>query len=118
MELKKNPDSAILKNFDDDYYSQGFGQIKGAFRALTKDDILKPYISDNDFRSSNNGNDIGYNFYVFDIKYQKDLESAQTIKVEKKISGNVPAGIYGYALLLTNKVVSINSDGQRHFDSI
>ena len=50
---EKYPDSAILLNYDDDEYSQGYGQFKEAFRALTSDDILQPYISDNDFRSSN-----------------------------------------------------------------
>ena len=38
---EKYPDSAILLNYDDDDYSQGYEQIKQAFRALTKDDILK-----------------------------------------------------------------------------
>ena len=56
---KKYPDSAILLNYDDDDYSQGYGQIKEAFRALTKDNILRPYISEDDFRSDNNGNSIG-----------------------------------------------------------
>ena len=87
-------------------------------RALTKDDILKPYVSEHDFRASNDDNDIGYKFYVFDIRFQKNLESAQPIKVEFKFSENIPAGIYGYALVLTNKLVSISSDGQRHFGLI
>ena len=78
--------------------------------------MLQPYISDNDFRSSNNNNDIGYNLYVFDIRYQKNFENAQPIKVEFKFDGVVPAGIYGYALVLTNKKISSSSDGQRHFD--
>ena len=56
---KKSPDFAILITFDDDYYSQGSGQIEEAFRALTKDDILEPYITDNDLQSPNNNNDIG-----------------------------------------------------------
>ena len=115
---RKNPDSAILLNYDDDDYSQGYGQIKETFRALTKDDFLKPFTSDIDFRSSNNGNDIGYNLYVSDKRYQRNFESAQPIKVEFKFSENIPAGIYGYALVLTNKWVSIISDGQRHFDLI
>ena len=50
---EKNPDAGILLNYDDDDYSQGFNQIKEAYRALTKYDILQPYISDHDFRSSN-----------------------------------------------------------------
>ena len=36
-----------------------YGQIKEAFKALTEYDIFQPYISDNDFRSSNNTIDIG-----------------------------------------------------------
>ena len=115
---EKYPDSGILLNYDDDDYNQGYVRIKEGFRALTKDDILQPYISDRDFRSSNNNNDIGYNLYVFDIRYQKDFENSQPIKVEFKFDGIVPAGIYGYALVLTNKKISISSDGQRHFDLI
>ena len=72
----KNPDSAILLNYDDDYYSQAYGQSKEAFRALTKIDTLPPYISDNYSRSSNIGDDIVYKLYVFDIRYQKSLGSA------------------------------------------
>ena len=97
------PDSGILLNCDDDDYNQGYGQIKEAFRALTKHDILQPYISEDDFRSSNNNNDFGYNWYVFDIRYQKKFENLQPIKVEFKFDRVVPAGIYGYALVLTNK---------------
>ena len=82
----KYPDAGLLLNFDDDDYAQGYHQIKEAFKALTKDDILQPYISEEDFRSSNAAaNDVGYNLY---------------------------------ALVLTNKLVSISSDGQRHFDLI
>ena len=105
-------------NFDDDDYNQGYGQIKEAFRALSKDDILQPYISDHDFRSSNNNDDIDYNLYVFDIRYQKDFENAHPIKVEFKFDQPIRAGKYGYALVLTNKKISISSDGQRHFDLI
>ena len=109
-------DSGILLNYDDDYYSQGYGQIKEAFKTLTKDELLKPYITEDDFRSSNEGNNIGYNIYAFDIRYQKIFENAQPVKVEFKFSENIPAGIYGYALVLTNRLASITSDGQRMFD--
>ena len=113
---EKHPDSGILLNYEDDDYSQGYGQIKEAFRALTKDNILQLYISEHDFRSSNDGDNIGYNIYAFDIRYQKNFESSQPIKVEFKFDGVVPAGIYGYALVLTNRLNSISSDGQRMFD--
>ena len=106
----------ILSNYDDDDYSQGYGQVKEAFKALTKDNKLHPYISEDDFRSSNEVNNIGYNIYAFGIRYQKNFANAQPFKVEFKFSENFPAGIYGYALVLTNRLASISSDGQRKFD--
>ena len=115
---EKYPDSAILLNYDDDKYCQGYGQIKEAFKALTKDNILQPYISEDDFRSDNNGNNIGYNIHVFDIRYQKDYQSGQSVKIEFKLDKIVPAGVYGYALVLTNRLVSISSDGQRMLDLV
>ena len=96
---ERYPDSGILLNYDDDDYSQGYGQIKEAFKALTKDAILQPYLTENDFRSSNEGNIIGYNIYAFDIRYRKNFENAQPVKVEIKTSENIPAGLYGYALV-------------------
>ena len=56
---------------------------------------FEPHISDSDFRSSNDGHNIGYNLYVFDIRYQKNFEGDQPITVEFKFDGGVPAGIYG-----------------------
>ena len=115
---EKYPDSATLLNYDDGDYSQGYGHIKEAFKALTEDNILQPYISADDFRSDNNGNNIGYNIHVFDIRYQKDYQSGQSVKVEFKLDKIVPAGVYGYALVLTKRLVSISSDGQRMLDLI
>ena len=114
---EKYPDAGILLNYDDDDYNQGYHQIKEAFKALRKDDIIQPYISEDNFRTSNvAANDIGYNLYIFDIRFQKDFTNSQPIKVEFKFDGVVPNNINGYALVLTNKLVSISSDGQRHFD--
>ena len=45
IENEKYPDSGNFLNYNDDDYSQGFGKIEDAFRALTKDNILEPYIS-------------------------------------------------------------------------
>ena len=114
---EKYPDAGILQNYADDDYSQGYHQIKEAFRALTKDHILQPYVSEEDFRTSNlRAADVGYNLYVFDIRYKKNYTASQPIKVEFKFDGVVPNNVNGYALVLTNKLVSISSDGQRHFD--
>ena len=64
---EKYPDNGILLNYTDDDYSQGYGQIREAFKALTKDNLFRQYISEHDFRSSNDGNKSGYNIYAFDI---------------------------------------------------
>ena len=113
---EKYPDTAILLNCNDDDYSQGYGQIEEAFRALTKDNILQLCITEDDFRSSNDGENIGYNIHAFDIRYQKNFEIGQSVKTQFKFDGIVPAGVYGNALVLTNKLVSISSDGQPMFD--
>ena len=115
---EKYPDSAILLNYDDVDYSQGYGQIKEAFKALTKDNILQPYISEDDFLSDNNDNNIGYNIHVFDIRYQRDYQCGQSVKIEFKSDKIVPAGIYGYDLVLTNRLLSIGSDGQPMLDLV
>ena len=114
---EKYPDAGLLLNYDDDDYSWGCSQIKEALRALTKDNILEPYISDDNFRSSNvRADDIGYKLYVFVINYQQNFTAAQSVKAEYKFDGVVPNDVIGYCLVLTNKLVSISSDGHRHFD--
>ena len=113
---EKYPDTSILLIYNDDDYSQGYGHLKEVFKALTKDDILQPYISEDDFRWSNDGDNIGYNIHVVDIRYQKNYDSGQSVKVEFNFDRVIPAGIYGYALVLTNRLVSKRSDGLRMFD--
>ena len=65
---ERHPDSAILLNYDDDDYSQAYGQMKEAFRALTKDNKLQPYISGDDFVSSHHGDNIGFNKHAFEMR--------------------------------------------------
>ena len=116
---EKNPDAGIILKVDDDDYSQSYAQIKVAFRVLTKRDILQPYISDDEFRSSNTRVDfILYNLYVFDIRYQQNFTASQPSKVEITLDGVVPNDVNGYVLVLTNKSVFVSSDEQRHFDLI
>ena len=115
---EKYPDSAIFLKYDGDDYSQGYGQIKEAFKSLTKDNIIKPYISEDYFRSDNNGDNIGYNIHVFEIRYQENYQSGQSIKIDFKSDKIVPAGVFGYALVLTNRLVNISSDGQRMLDLV
>ena len=47
---------------------------------------------------------------------QENFTNSQPIKVEFIFDGVIPDETNGYALVLTNKLVSISSDGQSHFD--
>ena len=114
---KSYPDAGILINYNDDDLGHGYAQIKEVFRALTKDDILQPHISKDVFRSSNAGVvELGCTFFLLDIRYQQNFTASEPVKVEFKFDGVVPNDVNGYALTLTKKLVSISSDGQRHFD--
>ena len=116
---RKIPVAGIFLNYDDGEYNQGYHQMKEAFQALTKDDILQPYNSEQDFRSSNvRDNVVVYNLYVFDKRYRKYFLASHPIKVEFEFDGVVPKDINGYALVLKNKLVAKSSDGQRHFELI
>ena len=78
---EKYLDAGILLNYYDDDCSQGYAQIKEAFRALTKDDLLQPYIANQDFGSWNvRADDVGYNIYVFDSRYQQNFPASNQLK--------------------------------------
>ena len=47
-------------------------------------------------------------FSTYDIRKLLNLVNQ---KIEFKLDGVVPAGIYGYALVLTNRLISVSSDG-------
>ena len=119
ISTEKYPDGSVKLKYDYDGYSQGYAQIKEVFKALTKDNIPKSCISDDDFRSSIAGVDeVGYVLYVFDIRYQENFTNSPTVKVEILFDGVVPNVINAYALVSTNNLVSVSSDGQRYFDLI
>ena len=113
------PDSSINLNYDDDEYSWDNGQNKRVFISESKKDILKSLFAVDDFRYSNEANDVGYNLCVFDTRYQKNFQPAQPMKEEIKFDGVDPDIIEGYAITSRkNKLISFSSDRQRHFDLI
>ena len=67
---EKYPDAKTFLRYDDEFYFHGSGQKKEAVRALTKDAILQPVISAQDFRSFVEINDVGfiYMLSIYDIK--------------------------------------------------
>ena len=93
---EKHPDAGILKHHYD-YFFQGYGQIE-AFRALSKNDILQSYITDQNFRSANDDYDMIFyvmknTFSIYDIKKIPRLPKPK--KVECKFFEDVPAGVNG-----------------------
>ena len=55
----------------------------GAFRALTKDNMLQPYISYQEFGSSNaRVVNVGYDLFVFDIQFHEKLTASVPTKLE------------------------------------
>ena len=76
----------------------------------------KEFITSNNYPDGN----LVHNLYVFDIRHHQVNSSAQTIKVRHDFKPVVPAttNLSGNALLLTNKLMSVSSDGQRHFDLV
>ena len=72
--------------------------------------LLNPFIDLHKFRTN-------FNFYVFDLSKQKDNIASQPIRLEFKLNAAIDVADYiAYALVLTPKLISISSDGQRHFD--
>ena len=59
---ERYPAAGIISIYDTYDCTHGYAEIKEASRASTKDVILKPFISDHDFRSAKiRADDIGYN---------------------------------------------------------
>ena len=63
---------------------------------------IKPYINHRTFKSN-------YRKYVFDTRYQSDLNFKFSVAV---------ADVICHALVLTRKVISVNSDGNKMIDIV
>ena len=71
---------------------------------------IKPFINQITFKSY-------YRIYVFDTRYQSDHIGPQPIQLNFKFSAAV-ADVICHALVLTRKVISVNSDGNKMVDNI
>ena len=113
------PDAGINCNYAIDETLQAYAEIVSCFTKLAKNNFLQPYLTQKDFITSNKYPDgkPGYNLYVFHMRHHQDCSSAQPIKVRIDFRPAVPAAtnLIGYAILLTNKLVSVSSNGQRQF---
>ena len=108
------PNDYINLDYSRNNFHEAYYQIENFFLKHTRDRVIKPFIGPNSFKEF-------YNLYVFDITYQKDHISSQPISVDFKFYNYPRINILNYtafALVLTNKLVSISSDGRRMFDII
>ena len=106
---EKYPDDGIECDYDRDKYDQAYSEIENFYHLHSETNLLNPFIDLNKFRRI-------YNFYVFDLSKQKDHIASQPIRLEFKFNAAIDvANFVAYALVLTPKLISISSDGQRHF---
>ena len=107
---EKFPDDGIECDYDRDKYDQAYSEIENFYTLHSQTNLLNPFIDLHKFRTN-------YNFYVIDLSKQKDQISSQPIRLEFKFNAALGVADYvSYALVLTPKLISISSDGQRHFD--
>ena len=109
---EKYPDDGIECDYVRDKYDQAYSEIENFYHLHSETSLLNPFIDLNKFRTK-------YNFYVFDLSKQRDIIASQPIRLEFKFNAAIDvANFVAYALVLTPKLISISSDGQRHFDLI
>ena len=107
---EKYPDDGIDCDYDRDKYDQAYSEIENFYQLKSETNLLNPFIDIHKFRTN-------YNFYVFDLSKQNDPIESQPIRLEFKFNAAINVADYiAYALVLTPKLISISSDGQRHFD--
>ena len=70
----------------------------------------KTYINHRTFKSS-------YRIHVFDTRYQSDHIEPQPIELNFKFSATV-ADVICHALVLTRKVISVHTDGNKMVDIV
>ena len=71
---------------------------------------IEPYINHRTFKNS-------YRIYLFHTRYQSDHIGPQPIQLNFKFSAAV-ADVICHATVLTRKVISVNSDGNKMVDIV
>ena len=105
------PEDRMNINYGTNNYNEAFKEIVSFnkdYNGLPHN--IKPYINHRTFKSN-------YRIYVFDTRYQRDHIGPQPIQLNFKFSAAV-ADVICHALVLTRKVISVNSDGNKMVDII
>ena len=107
---EKYPDDGKECDYDRDKYDRAYKEIENFYHLQNETNLLNPFIDLHKIRTN-------FNFYVFDLSKQNDHIASQPVRLEFKISAAIDVADYiAYALVLTPKLISISSDGHRHFD--
>ena len=105
------PEYRMNINYGTNNYNEAFKEIVSFNKDYNEiPHNIKPYINHRTFKSS-------YRVYVFDTIYQSDHIGPQPIQLNFKFSAAV-AVVICHALVLTRKVISVNSDGNKIVDFI
>ena len=105
------PQDRMKINYGTNNYNEAFKEIVSFnkdYNGLPHN--IKPFINHRTFKSS-------YRIYVFDTRYQSDHIGPQPIQLNFKFSAAV-ADVICHALVLTTKVISVNSDGNKMVDIV
>ena len=107
------PEHEYQVDFDRNMYNEPYNEIRRFYKDYIKGEG-SPNISFKEFKEL-------YNLWVFDLRNQKDNPSSQPISVDFKFRAGydaVGADYQATALILSQKIISVSSDGQRQFDII
>ena len=105
------PEDRMNFNYCTNNYNEAFKEIVSFnkdYNGLPHN--IKPYINHRTFK-------IYYRIYAFDTKYQSDYIGPKPIQLNFKYSAPV-ADVICHALVLTRKVISVNSDGNKMVDIV
>ena len=105
------PENRMNNNYGTNIYNEAFKEIV----SFNKDynglpNNRKPYINHRIFKSN-------YRIYVFDTRYESYHIGPQPIQLSFKFRAAV-ADVICHALVLTRKVISVNSDGNKMVDIV
>ena len=102
------PEHEYQVDFNRNKYNEPYNEIRRFYKDYIKAEG-SPYITYKDFKEL-------YNLWVFDLRAQQDNPSAQPISVGFKFRAGYDAVANNYqaiALVLTQKIISVSSDGYR-----
>ena len=107
------PDHEYQIDYQRNKYNEPFNEVRRFYKDYINGEGA-PYITFEDFKEL-------YNLYVFDLRAQRGNPPAQPIRLNFKFKTGVDVSANDYqatALVLTQKVFSVSSDGFRPFDVI